>query len=565
MAGKMKLPVGIEDFEQIRKDDFYYIDKTGMIRELLNNMSYVSLFTRPRRFGKTLNMSMLKYFFETGSDPTLFDGLEISGETELCGRYQGKFPVISISLKNAASNTFEGAKELLRSLIGNEALRFYFLKESSRLSETERKRYRALVEVDDRGIFTMADSLLSDSLLLLSSCLYKHYGQKTIILIDEYDVPLDKAYQSGYYDTMVDYIRTFFGQALKTNSSLYFAVLTGCLRISRESVFTGFNNFNVYTVKDVQYKEYFGFTDKEVRKMLEYYGFMEKYDTIKEWYDGYRFGELEVYCPWDVVSYCHALKMDRFVTPQNYWVNTSSNGIIRKFINQADGVTRDEIERLINGESIGKKIRQELTYRDLDSRIDHLWSILFTTGYLTQCGQDEDGMTQLMIPNKEIRWIFEEQVREWFETETRKDKQKLEDFCRAFEENDAQAIEKGFTSYLRKMISIRDAGARKEMKENFYHGVLLGLFAGMDGWKIRSNAESGEGYSDISVEVEDKDIGILIELKYAEKAAFDEGCKKALCQINDRNYEEMLQDDGMTTIRKYGVACYKKRCRVISG
>ena len=565
MLGKARLPMGIEDFKRIRTDGFYYIDKTRMIRDLLDNMAYVNLFTRPRRFGKTLNMSMLKYFFDIGSIPALFDGLEISKEAEICDRYQGKFPVISISLKNVGGSTFDKAKNKLQSTIGNEAIRFSFLSDSDRLSETERRQFAKLIELNEEGDFAMSEGLLENSLLLLSRFLQKHYGQNTVILIDEYDVPLEKAYQAGYYDAMVELIRTLFGQALKTNNSLFFAVLTGCLRISKESIFSGFNNFKVYTVKDVRYKEYFGFTDAEVRQMIEYYGFASQYKAIKEWYDGYLFGDLSIYCPWDVINYCGDLRDESVTKPQNYWVNTSSNSIIRKFIDKADGITRNEIERLVNGESIRKKVRQELTYRDLDSKIDNLWSILFTTGYLTQLEQDRDGMAELIIPNKEIRWIFREQIQEWFETEIRKDKQKLEDFCRAFEENDTEAIEKGFTFYLRKMISIRDTNVKKEMKENFYHGVLLGLFAGMEGWKVMSNAEAGDGYSDISVEVEDKEIGIVIELKYAEKAAFDEGCREALWQINNRNYEELLLDDGMTMIRKYGIACYKKRCRVISG
>ncbi len=564
MTGKANLPIGIEDYGRIRRDGFYYVDKTRLIQDLLEHISYVNLFTRPRRFGKTLNMSMLKYFFEIGSDSTLFDGLEISGERELCKKYMGKFPVISISLKESGGENFDAAKGILRSIIGDEAVRFPFLADSDKLTAIERQQYKKLVELDDRGEYAMSDELLSKSLLMLSRFLQKHYGQSVIILIDEYDVPLDKAYQTGYYDAMVNMIRSLFGRALKTNSSLYFAVLTGCMRVTKESIFTGLNNFNVYTVKDVQYNEYFGFSDGEVRRMLDYYGFMEKYDVMKAWYDGYRFGEMEIYCPWDVVSYCHALKMNPAAAPQNYWVNTSGNSIIRKFIDKADGTTRDEIELLVGGESISKKIRQELTYRDLDSKIDNLWSILFTTGYLTRGGEDHDGITELVIPNREIRWIFEEQIQEWFEVETKKDVQKLESFCRAFEEKDAAAIEKGFTSYLRKTISIRDTGVKKEMKENFYHGILLGLFAGTEGWKVRSNAESGEGYSDISVEVEDKEIGIIIEIKYAEKAAFDDGCREALKQINDKNYEEALIDDGMTVIHKYGIACYKKRCRVMS-
>ncbi len=565
MAKKVKLPVGIEDFEEMRTMGYYYVDKTGIIRDLIDNLGKVNLFTRPRRFGKTLNMSMLKFFFEIGNDGSLFDGLEISSEKELCSEYMGKFPVISISLKNASSATFDEAKQQLRSIIGKEALRFSFLAESDRLSETERKQYKALIHVDDDGIFTMADELLEGSLLLLSSCLQKHYGQKAILLIDEYDVPLDKAYQSGYYDTMVDFIKALFGQVLKTNSSLYFAVLTGCLRISKESIFTGLNNFKVYTIKDVQYNEYFGFTDAEVREMLIYYGLMGKYEVMKEWYDGYRFGNLEVYCPWDVVNYCHALKMNPEETPQNYWANTSSNDIIRNFISRADASTRDEIESLVNGGNIKKEIHQELTYRDLDSEIDNLWSILFTTGYLTQDGNDEDGISRLIIPNREIYRIYVRQIRKWFQDETKKDLHKLDDFRTAFEENDTAAIEKIFTSYLRKTISIRDTNIRREMKENFYHGILLGLFTSVDGWKVISNAESGEGYSDISVEIEDKEIGIIIELKYAENAALENGCNEALKQIKDRNYEEALIDDGMKAIRRYGIACYKKRCMVISG
>ena len=557
--------MGIENFERIRKDGFYYVDKTGLIRDFLESPAYVSLFTRPRRFGKTLNMSMLKYFFEIGNDSTIFDGLEIAGEKELCEKYMGKFPVISITLKGATGQNFEEARVMLRRIIGKEALRFQFLMQSDRLTETDRDQYRALIAMDTTGAFTMSNELLKDSLLTLSQLLQRHYGQNVVMLIDEYDVPLDKAYQSGYYDSMVELVKVLFGNAFKTNDSLEFAVLTGCLRISKESIFTGLNNFKVYTVKDVRYKEYFGFTDAEVRQMLEYYGFSDQYGAVREWYDGYRFGSLGIYCPWDVVNYCADLRDGSVTEPQNYWVNTSSNSIIRKFIDMADAATKDEIERLIGGGSIRKKIRQELTYRDLDSGIDNLWSILFTTGYLTQDGYHDNGMTGLVIPNREVRWIFEEQIQDWFKAETRKDLQMLENFCRAFEKNDTDAIEKGFTAYLRKTISVRDTSVRKDMKENFYHGVLLGLFAGMKGWKVKSNAESGDGYSDISVEVEDKDIGIVIELKYAENAAFDNGCKEALKQVYDNNYEEALLDDGMTTIYRYGIACYKKRCKVVSG
>ncbi len=571
MAGKVKLPMGIENFREMRTGGFYYVDKTGLMKTLLENPGKINLFTRPRRFGKTLNMSMLKYFFDIGSDimlsdnTTIFDGLEISGEKELCEEYMGKFPVISITLKGATGENFEEAKVMLRRIIGKEAMRFRFLLESDRIDEAERSQYEALISTDKTGTFTMSDDLLKDSLLILSQFLQKHYGQAAVMLIDEYDMPLDKAYRAGYYDSMVELIRVLFGNAFKTNDSLKFAVLTGCLRISRESIFTGLNNFKVYTVKDVRYKEYFGFTDAEVRQMLEYYGLEGQYDAVKEWYDGYLFGNLGIYCPWDVINYCGDLRDGSVSEPQNYWVNTSSNDIIRKFISRATASTKSEIEQLMNGGSIKKKIRQELTYRDLDSQADNLWSVLFTTGYLTQCAKDDNGMTSLIIPNKEIQWIFEEQIQEWFETESTKDTQKLENFCRAFEENDTAAIERGFTSYLRKTISIRDTSVKKGMKENFYHGILLGLFAGMESWKVKSNAESGDGYSDISVEVEDRDIGIVIELKYAENAAFENACKEALEQIHDRNYEELLVDDGMKTIYRYGIACYKKRCQVVSG
>ncbi len=571
MAGKAKLPVGIENFKEMRTGGFYYVDKTGLIKTLMENPGKVNLFTRPRRFGKTLNMSMLRCFFEMGSDvmpldnSTIFDGLEISGEKELCEEYMGKFPVISITLKGATGENFEEAKVMLRRIIGKEALRFHFLMQSDRLTETDRIQYEALVAMDKTGAFTMSNELLKDSLQTLSQLLQRHYGQSVIMLIDEYDVPLDKAYQSGYYDAMVELVKVLFGNAFKTNDSLKFAVLTGCLRISKESIFTGLNNFKVYTIKDVRYKEYFGFTDAEVRQMLEYYGFSDQYDAVKEWYDGYLFGNLGIYCPWDVINYCGDLRDGSVTEPQNYWVNTSSNDIIRRFLSRAKTADRNDIEQLINGNSIQKIIRQELTYRDLDSNPNNLWSILFTTGYLTQCTAQTGELTELVIPNREIQWIFIRQIREWFKWETEKNMEKLENFCMAFLKNDTAAIEEGFNAYLKKTISIRDTYTKKEMKENFYHGILFGLFGNMDGWDVQSNAESGDGYSDISVEIEEKETGIVIELKYAENASFDIACEEALKQIRDRNYAEKLVDDGMTTIRKYGIACYKRRCRVVSG
>lgn len=564
MAMKARLPMGIENFREMRTQGYYYIDKTGLIRDLLQNFGKITLFTRPRRFGKTLNMSMLKCFFDIDSDSALFDGLEISKERELCEEYMGKYPVISITLKSVCGKTFDEAKRMLRRIIGKEVMRFQFLMQSDRLTQIEHHQYEALVHMDKTGAFTMSDELLKDSLLTLSQLLQKHYGQRVVILTDEYDVPLDKAYQSGYYDDMADLIRSLFEGAFKTNEYLHFAVLTGCLRVSKESIFTGLNNFKVYTVKDVRYKEYFGFTDTEVRQMLEYYGFMEQYGFVKEWYDGYMFGNLGIYCPWDVVNYCGDLRDGSVTEPQNYWVNTSSNSIVRRFINKAKTTTRDELELLIDGGRVKKIIRQELTYRDLDSDIDNLWSILFTTGYLTQCGLQDGEMTELVIPNREIRWIFVRQIREWFQEESVKDTSKLERFCKAFEENDTTAIEREFNEYLWNTISIRDTGARKAMKENFYHGILLGLLAYMDGWSVRSNAESGEGYSDISIEIRSKGIGIVIELKYAEDGAFDDGCREALKQIKDRRYEELLVKNGMKTIYWYGIVCYKKQCRVVS-
>ncbi len=567
MPANKRLPVGIENFEEMRTMDYYYIDKTGLICDLLDNLGKVNLFTRPRRFGKTLNMSMLKCFFEPGADRALFEGLEVSKNRELCDRYMGQFPVISVSLKGTEGENFQDAKGMLRSIIAKEALRFSNLMSGEALSESERRQYRALVHVSTEGIFTMADELLRDSLLLLSQLLQKVCGRRVIILIDEYDVPLHQAYQSGYYDEMVRLIRLLLSQALKSNDSLHFAVLTGCLRISKESIFTGFNNFNVDTIRETPYQEHFGFTDREVRALLEDYGWSEKYDAVRAWYDGYRFGDQEIYCPWDVICYCHALRMNPSAKPQNYWVNTSSNDIIRSFVGRAGAAARSEIERLIDGGSVRKKLRQELTYRDLDSGVENLWSLLFTTGYLTRCsgGREEEEETELAIPNREIRWIFEEQICEWFREETVRDTKKLESFCTAFERNDVSAIEAGFQAYLKKTISIRNAGAGKGKKENFYHGILLGLLGHMDGWEIRSNAESGEGYCDIIVEIPEREIGFVVELKYAENAAFDAACQRALRQIREKGYEEALALDGIRTIYRYGIACYRKRCRVISG
>lgn len=566
MNSKVKLPIGIEDFGKIRTEGFYYVDKTGMIRELLNNWGEVNLFTRPRRFGKSLNMNMLKYFFEYGCDASLFDGLAIQKEQGLCDVYMGKYPVISISLKDVSSRTFDGAYSMLRSIIGNEAMRFPFLKESSQLTEEEKGLYEQLVTIDTSGksLFLMSEDALTNSLFTLSKLLHKHYGQKAILLIDEYDVPLDKAQHSGYYDEMVGLIRNLFSRVLKSNSSLHLAVLTGCLRIARESIFTGLNNLRVLSIADVEYDEYFGFTDAEVREMLHYYSLDEKYELTKTWYDGYRFGNTDVYCPWDVINYCAKLRADPDAAPRPFWVNTSGNDIILTFLRKTGPASRRELECLINGGTVRKKIRQELTYRDIYQDMDNLWSVLFTTGYLTQCGSTDGRTFQLVIPNLEIREIFTEQIYEWFQKEARKDTPKLDAFCAAFPLGDTETIETLFTAYLKKTISIRDTGARKEQKENFYHGILLGLLSHREDWIISSNAESGAGYSDILIEIEDSNIGIVIELKYPDNGNLETGCLDALAQIEEKEYTERLLQNGMEAVIKYGIACYKKTCKVAS-
>ena len=562
MTEKKKLPIGIDIFEKVYREEFYYVDKTGMIEDLLQNRSEVNLFTRPRRFGKSLNMSMLKAFFEIGGNPALFEGLKISEKKELCEKYMGQFPVISISLKSVEGLSFAAACDALKTVIGIEALRFSFLEESTVLSENDKKMYRQLTTVgtSETGLFDMPIEVLASSLKTLSALLHKHYGRQVILLIDEYDVPLDKAFQYGYYDEMVSLIRNMFGNALKTNPNLYFAVLTGCLRISKESIFTGLNNLKVLTLTDVRFDEYFGFTDSEVKDMLEYYGLSGHYGEVKEWYDGYRFGNVEVYCPWDVINYCDLLKADPNALPQDYWSNTSGNAMVRRFIDKADTQTRDEIERLISGEEIVKEIHQELTYNELDSSIENLWSVLFTTGYLTQRGQ-EGKKYRLTIPNNEIRELFILQIREWFRDASRKDGETLNQFCEAFPEQNPEKIEEIFSDYLWNTISIRDTASSK--KENFYHGILLGLLGYKSNWLVKSNAESGIGYSDILVEVPKNRTGVVIELKYAEDGNMDAACEKALQQIEDRDYAAKLKDDGMRNIIKYGIACYKKNCKVV--
>lgn len=565
MISKKKLPIGVDDFEKLIRQEFYYADKTKMIAELLHNWGEVNLFTRPRRFGKSLNMSMLKAFFEIETDKTLFERLDISKEQELCEKYMGKFPVISITLKNVEGSYYEAAKKLLKDTIGTEARRFAFLSESKQLTEEDIVSYKALTMAEDDGSFKMSDTALEKSLFRLTELLRKHYGRQVILMIDEYDVPLDKAFQYGYYDEMVSLLRNIFGNVLKTNSNLYFAVLTGCLRVTKESIFTGLNNFNVLSITNVEFDEYFGLTDRDVKMMLEYYELEEHYDTIKEWYNGYQFGKASVYCPWDVISYCKNLRADSQALPEDYWSNTSSNSIVRRMLEKANKQTKDEIEQLIAGETITKEIKQELTYNELDKTIDNLWSVLFTTGYLTQRGRDTGRKYNLIIPNREIKELFITQIQEWFQNVTKQDSPKLDKLCDSFWKKDVETIEELLNDYLWNTISIRDTAVAKLKKENFYHGIILGLLSHKENWLIKSNVESGEGYSDILVEVPKSRTGIVIEIKYAEENQLDSGCKVALEQIEEKQYVTKLYNDGMKEIVKYGIACYKKHCKVVIG
>lgn len=563
---RKKLPIGIDGFEKIRTNDFYYVDKTLFIKELLQNWGEVNLFTRPRRFGKSLNMSMLKCFFETGRDPALFEGLKIMQEKELCGKYMGKFPVISISLKSVGGLRYDSAAAALRTVIGNEAGRFRFLRDSAELDEDDKNSYNQLVNVEAKGHskYAMPEDALIDSLKTLSQLLEKHYRQKVILLIDEYDVPLDKALQAGYYDEMVSLIRNLLGNALKTNDSLYFAVLTGCLRISKESIFTGLNNLKIHTVSDVRYDEYFGFTNSDVDNLLEFYGLSSYKDTIRDWYDGYRFGDTDVYCPWDVINYCDELLAAPAAPPKNYWANTSGNDLIRRMLKNANLTTRNEVEELLNGGQITKRIKQELTYREIDDSVENVWSVLYATGYLTgrYVEQEDADIFRLWIPNGEIRKLFYELVEDWFREVTRSDTTRIGRFCAAFPKEDAATIQEMLGDYLWDSISVRDTAVRRNMKENFYHGMLLGLLQNQDSWLVKSNAETGEGYSDISIRTPEK-TGIVIELKYAEDGNLEAACSETLKQIEEKKYAEGLKRRGMKKIIKYGIAFWEKECMVV--
>ena len=563
MADLKRLPVGMDDFKEIRKSEFYYIDKTKLIEQVLENWSKVNLFTRPRRFGKTLNMSMLKWFFEIGTDTTFFDGLYISKNQALCEEYMGKYPVVLLSLKSVEGLTFEEARASLCELIAGEVRRFKFLEKSDRLDDDEKNAYHDLIFIQNLKE-TILGTKLKFSLKKISELLYKHYGQKAIILIDEYDVPLDKAFQHGYYREMVTLIRGLFGEAFKTNDFLQFAVLTGCLRISKESIFTGLNNFKVYAANDLRYDEAFGFTNEEVKRLLADYHLEEHFAEVKEWYDGYHFGNADIYCPWDVINYVDDLVFDPQARPKSYWINSSGNELVKRFIDKADTTTRDEIEELIAGYAVEKRIRMDLTYDEIDNTIDNVWSVLFTTGYLTQEGREMDGIYRLIIPNKEVREVFVLQISEWFNRVVANDRASTEKINRGFLEGKTEDIQQELTHFLGESISVLDTKARNEEKEIFYHGILIGILKNNANWAVRSNRESGDGYADILIKPKNPDTGIVIELKYARSfKELDQACERALEQIRDRRYDEALREDGRNEVLAYGIAFWKKRCKVV--
>lgn len=560
----LKLPVGIDNFEKIRRNGFYYVDKTSLIEQLFSNWGEVNLFTRPRRFGKTLNMSMLKYFFEIGTDRSLFDGLHISSNEKICSEHMGKYPVIFLSLKNAEGLNFDTAKYQMVELIAREAERFPFLAKDTNLSDRDREKYRVLTAFAD-GHYQMSDDVLYGSLQTFSELLYKHFNQKTVILIDEYDVPLDKAFQHGYYREMVALIRAMFGRALKTNEALAFAVLTGCLRVSKESIFTGLNNFKILSITDSRFDEQFGFTDKEVQKLLADYHLEARFSETKEWYDGYRFGNVDVYCPWDVINHIDRIKDDPNARPEAYWINTSGNDLVKRFVDKANRTTRNEIEQLIVGNAIEKTLRLDLTYDEIDNSIENLWSVLFTTGYLTQTGMTEDGAYRLVIPNREICEVFKLQIQEWFKKSIFSNTEQLTAFWKAFEEGNTDGVEMYLNRIMSNSISVFDIKTGEGKKEISYHNLLVGILTGNADWLVKSNVEAGEGFADIIVETEDPNAGIVVELKYMKNYdEMEQACKAALDQINDRRYQEYLLNDGRKDITLYGIAFCKKRCKAMA-
>ena len=561
MDNKLMLPTGIEDFKEIRTDGYYYVDKTALIEQVLDKRSKVTLFTRPRRFGKTLNMSMLRYFFEIEVDSTLFDGLHISENIEMCEKYMGKYPVIAISLKGVDADSYTKAKAQIIKIINREARRHRFLLKSENLDSFDKELLTQLLSRQ------MEEDTITSSLQELTEVLEAHFSKKVVVLIDEYDVPLAKAYENGYYDKMVLLIRNLFGNVLKTNDSLAFAVLTGCLRIAKESIFTGLNNFKVYSITNTEFDETFGFTNEEVRKMLVYYGLDSHFEEVKAWYDGYRFGNADVYCPWDVVNYCEDHKENTNAELQNYWMNTSGNEVIQHFVdsmNDPHMLTKSELELLVSGDTVVKQVDEMITYKELYSNIDNMWSTLFMTGYLTQRGKEPDGRYHLAIPNREICDCMVRRVLALFKRSVSQNQELLISFCNAMLASDASTMEHALTEYMGKTISIRDSFA-KSIRENFYHGLLIGILGSQGAWKATSNKESGDGFSDILIEVNEDDlrIGMVLELKYSKtENALDKECDDALQQIEDKNYDQELREKGYTKILKYGIAFYHKKCRV---
>ena len=559
----LKLPVGIEDFQEIRRNGFYYIDKTGLIEQLLDSWGKVNLFTRPRRFGKSLNMSMLRYFFEIGTDMTLFNGLHIMQRKDLCDEYMGRFPVVFLTLKGVDGLTFEKATNKLIKIVALEAERFIFLKNSDKLTDNEKQRYCALVKMQD-GKYAMDEDTLESALQTLSELLYRHYGQKVVILVDEYDVPLDKAYQNGYYKEMVSMIRSLFGEALKTNEFLQFAVLTGCLRVSRESIFTGLNNFKIFSITDARFDEQFGFTEDEVGKMLKDYHLEEHMAEMKEWYDGYHFGDADIYCPWDVINRVDDLCDTPEAKPKCYWINSSGNALVKRFVSIANRTTQDEIEHLIAGEPIEKSVRLDLTYDEIDKSIDNIWSVLFTTGYLTQADMTEQGAYKLVIPNKEVRTVYISQIQEWFKQKIADNTEQMAHFWKAIEDGNAEIIEQYLNQTLSNTISVFDTKASEMEKENSYHTFLAGMLTGNTDWVVKSNVEAGEGFADIIIKPQNPNDGIIFELMYSKEASgLDKACERAIKQIRDRRYLEYLKNDGRHNMIFYGIAFYKKRCKVV--
>ena len=562
MKQKKKLSIGIENFTKLQTEDFYYVDKTMLIKELLDNWAEVNLFTRPRRFGKTLNMSMLQYYFEDKRDQFtgekidnsyLFEGLNIKAEGEKYTKYMGKYPVINLSLKSAKQPTYKMAYESLIDEIMKEYRRHNFILNSDKLLQSEKKIFLDISNGEAKEIE------YAKSLQFLSSCLEKYFGSKTIILIDEYDVPLENAFFEGFYDEMISFIRSLFESALKTNPSLEFSIITGCLRISRESIFTGLNNLNIISILNNRYAEYFGFTAEEVEELCDYYNIQEKYETAKKWYNGYTFGHKNVYNPWSVVKYIYDVLGDSHVFPTSYWANTSSNSIVKSLIERADDITKGEIEALIEGKTIEKPVHEDITYDDVYDNLDNLWNFMFFTGYFKKISERMDENTQekfveLAIPNLEVKYIFRTKILKWFN-----EKIKSEDLSILYTSiinGEVDVFQKEVNRLLKKTISFNDA------YENFYHGFMIGLLSHMDGYIVKSNRETGDGRCDIYIKpLSIFDKAVIIEMKVCDKPKelFTKP-QDALQQIEDKKYAYELNESGYEDIIKYGMAFYRKDC-----